>query len=304
MSPRPPSAFVIGITTFDEQGKLDENAYRVHCRRMAAAGVGFYAGGSSPGEQYSMTPGEGERILQIAVEELKGKVPVRAMGVEPRNAKQMLEFLEIAGASGVEATQIYSLDLGHGNKPTDGEMEKYFRTCLEATVIPAVLSSHQSMGYFVPAEMMKRLTDDYPHLVGIHATSPDIGYLVKILELLPDRVSVHVGGEMHAITALAMGASGFLSSQGNIAPKLCQSVINYWQAGDYPRAFEAYHRINRLLFRPVSGGAAVRWTKATLKVLGLPGMHLRDPQIPVNEAETATIAKHLEKLDIRRIEGL
>ena len=63
---------------------MDEVALRGHLRRMAAAGIGVYLGGGGSGEGYVLSPDETRRLLQIGVEELQGKVPVRAMGVEPR----------------------------------------------------------------------------------------------------------------------------------------------------------------------------------------------------------------------------
>ena len=86
------STFVCSITPFARDGSLDEAAARAHFRRMADAGIGVYAGGSSPGEQYALTPDEVERLLRAAVAECKGRVPVRAMGVEPRHARAMREF--------------------------------------------------------------------------------------------------------------------------------------------------------------------------------------------------------------------
>ena len=50
---------------------------------MAAAGIGVYLGGGGSGEGYVLSADEARRLLQIGVEELKGKVPVRAMGVDP-----------------------------------------------------------------------------------------------------------------------------------------------------------------------------------------------------------------------------
>ena len=81
-----PSTFVISITPFDAAGNLDEGAFRSHLQRLAASGIGVYVGGSGSGEGYTLTGQESRRLLEIAVEELKGKVPVRAMGVEPRLA--------------------------------------------------------------------------------------------------------------------------------------------------------------------------------------------------------------------------
>ena len=114
------STFVISITPFTEDGAVDEVALRGHLRRMAAAGIGVYLGGGGSGEGYVLSPDETRRLLQIGVEELQGKVPVRAMGVEPRTSLDMIEYLEMVSGIGVDAAQIYSLDQGHGHRPTAG----------------------------------------------------------------------------------------------------------------------------------------------------------------------------------------
>ena len=78
------SAIVISITPFDGAGRLDEGALRRQLGRLRDAGVSVYVAGSGSGEGYALAPEERDRVLAIAVEELKGKVPVRAMGCEPR----------------------------------------------------------------------------------------------------------------------------------------------------------------------------------------------------------------------------
>jgi len=117
------SSFCCSVTCFDKDGKLDDDANRAHFARVADAGLGIYIGGSSPGEGYSLSAQEVDRLLRIAVEAAGGKVPVRAMGVEPRHAEQMREFLGLAARTGVEAVQIYSLDVGHGWKPGAKELD-------------------------------------------------------------------------------------------------------------------------------------------------------------------------------------
>src|ERR1700749_4571559 len=115
MPPFPPPAqrnaavFTISITPFDKNGRFDEEAFRGHMRRFAAAGMGTYVGGGGSGEGYTLADAEMKRVVEIAVEELKGKVPVRAMGKEPRTAKEMIDFSLMAKDAGVDAIQIYSL---------------------------------------------------------------------------------------------------------------------------------------------------------------------------------------------------
>lgn len=66
------SVITISITPFDAAGQLDEAAFRQHIRRLRDGGVSVFVGGSGSGEGYTLTPEENDRILAIAVEELKG----------------------------------------------------------------------------------------------------------------------------------------------------------------------------------------------------------------------------------------
>ena len=126
----PASTFVISITPFTEDGAFDEDAFRAHLRRMAAGGVGVYVGGGGSGEGYTLNDAETHRVVEVAVEELRGKVPVRAMGVEPRLAADMIRYIQMADAVGVDACQVYSLDQGHGHRPNEAEIEAYFTDIL------------------------------------------------------------------------------------------------------------------------------------------------------------------------------
>src|SRR6266542_3384913 len=107
------SVVVICITPFDDQGSLDERAFRRQLGRLREAGVSVYVAGSGSSEAYTYTAEERDRVLAIAVEELKGKVQVRAMGCEPRQAREMVDFMHAAERAKVDAAQIFSLEIGH-----------------------------------------------------------------------------------------------------------------------------------------------------------------------------------------------
>lgn len=296
---RAPSTFCCSITPFDASGALDEAALRRHLRRLREAGVGVYLAGSSPGEGYALSHAEVERSLRIGVEELAGRVPVRAMGVEPRRAAEMLEFAKRAAGTGIDAIQIYSLDMGHGGKPTPDTLERYFRNCLEAIALPCVVSSHHFVGYTLPVEFMDALVRDYPQLIGFNVTSPEIPYLSRVCQALAGRVEIHVGGPMHALTVLAMGGNGFLSTEANTAPRLCQSLIEDHAAGRFAAAQQAYARILQLMAGTAEvPGMSVRYVKACLAALGFSGTNTRDPHLAITAEETARVAKLLASLGI------
>src|SRR3954462_8588460 len=106
------SVVVITLTPFDEQGGLDEAAYRTQLRRLRDAGVSVYVAGSGTSEHYTFTPDELDPVLEISVEELKGKVPFRAMGCEPRLPREMITCMKYAERAKVDAAQIFSMEIG------------------------------------------------------------------------------------------------------------------------------------------------------------------------------------------------
>jgi 4-hydroxy-tetrahydrodipicolinate synthase len=297
------STYVISLTPFTADEQLDEGALRGHLRRLRASGIGVYLGGSGSGEGYTLQPEEVRRVLEIGVEELSGRVPVRAMGVEPRSAAQMIELGALAAEVGVDALQVYSLDQGHGNQPRRDELERYLADVLDAVALPVVLSSHQAAGYFLPVELIGRLLDRHDSIIGVNTTNPDLTYLVRVLDAVAGRAEVHVGGPMHALSCLALGGQGYLSSEGNLAPRLCVSVVDAYGRGDLAASHAAYARVMHLFTetRRLGGIAA---TKAALDLLGLPVGMPRRPRLPVPDAAKAEIAAMLETLDIRATEGL
>jgi 4-hydroxy-tetrahydrodipicolinate synthase len=301
-SRRSTSAFVISITPFDRDGRLDETALREHLRRMSAAGIGVYVGGGGSGEGFTLSDDEAARVLEIGVEELKGKVPIRSMGVEPRTARQMVEFALMAKSAGVDATQVYSLDQGHGHRPTTGEIETYFSDILTAVDLPVVVSSHQSVGYAIPVEMIADLVKTFDQIIGINCSQPDLAYLASIIDAVGDRVDIHVGGPMQTLTALSLGAQGFLTSEANLAPRLCMSVLSQYEAGNAAAMTGAFGKLVRLS-QALYGHGGIRATKAVLNDLGLPGGYPRKPQLPISSRTLDEVREAVDRLGVAAVEG-
>ena len=82
--------------------------------------------------------------------------------------------------------------------------------------------------------------------MGINCSTGDVRYLIELIDTVGDRVEIHVGGPFQALPALSLGATGYLSSEGNLPPKLCVSVIDSFTKGDLAGAFDSYRRVTRL----------------------------------------------------------
>ena len=302
-SPRPGDAgcFVISITPFGADGAFDEEAVRAHLRRLGDAGIGVYLGGGGSGEGYVLSGDETRRLLEIGAEELRGRVPVRAMGVEPRVAEDMVALVEMAEQAGMEAAQVYSLDPGHGHRPSEKEIFRYFEDVLSAVRLPVVLSTHQSVGYQVPVPMLEDFVSRYPNLIGVNSSHQDLRYLAAIVDAVGDRVTVHVGGPQQALTAWALGATGYLCSEGNLAPRLCVEVVEAYKRGDAHALADSFGKVVRLSVA-LYGAGGIRATKAVLGAFGLPGGVPRKPQLPVDPDVVSGLVTLVEELGVPAVE--
>ena len=293
------SAIVISLTPFDERGQLDEAALRRHLGRLRDAGVSVYVAGSGSGEAYAYTKEELDRVLAIAVEELKGKVPVRAMGCEPRLVGEMVEFMRHAERARVDAAQIFSLEIGHGSKPTVAEMDKYYSTVIESTALPVYLSSHRAAGYFLPLDLVERLVNRYPSIAGIAYSGTDITYLAELIARVGARIEVHSAGPANALSVLGLGGNGFMGGEGNFAPTLFAAVISAWQAKDLDRLRESFGKLMALTaISNRYGGSSMRAMKPLMNAFGLPGGTLRPPRLAVSAADLDEVVQAVLRLNI------
>ena len=296
------STFVISITPFDADGRFDEAAFRSHLDRMADAGVGVYLGGGGSGEGFTLSLAESRRVLEVGVDQLAGRVPVRAMGIEPRTAQEMTDYLSMATDAGVDAAQVYSLDPGHGHRPSPAEVEAYLGEVLANTALPCVVSSHMSVGYRLSPSMLQSMASQFDHLIGVNCSHPDLAPLISLVETVGDRLEIHVGGPAQALSALALGATGFLSSEGNLAPKTCAAVIEGARTKNFDMsttAFSQIARLSSLLYR--LGG--IRATKGVMRSLELPAGFVRSPQIDADQTAITTVLEFLYISGIASTEG-
>ncbi len=295
------TAYVMSITPFANDGALDEQAYRAHLRRLAAGGVGVYVAGSASGEGFALTPAERERVFALSIAELKGKVPVRAMGCEVRHLDETFDYLRETETHAFDAVHIFAPEMGHAFKPTLVELETYYAAAIAATKHRVVLSSYQALGFDLPVVLIERLVERFPQIVGFFYGGPDVRYLSSVIARLGSRIEIHCAGPYNALTTLALGGTGFMGHEGNLSPQLAASVITAFENGDLDtlqRAFSTLMAVHTLHYRH---GGPVRAMKPLLNALGLPGGTLRLPRMAIGQEQLdevlrATLAMRIPEL--------
>ena len=272
---RPYHAVTCTVTPFDEEGRLDEAGIEHLMGRIAGAGVGVAVGTASPGEGFALSLDETARLFEITARVVAGRVPVCAMGVEPRNAGQLRPIVRLAEQAGLDVMQLYTVDPGHAMKLTDGELERYFCTLLDEMTIKAAISTHAYNG-LVPLGVLAKLVDRYPNISAIHCTS-EVNYLAQVLDLVDGRCEVLVGGPMQALSTVALGGQGFLCSEGNLVPILCGQVQDAVRSGRLDTAGGLYRQLIGVFSLNIWPGGTVRFLKTAMRILGIPGGTPRAP---------------------------
>src|SRR5437016_8322340 len=122
------------VTPFTKSGAVDEAAVRRLGRRQVDGGVHFVAPCGTTGENPTLTDDERLRIVEILVDEVKGRVPILA-GAGGYDTKEVIHLageMEKRGVSGLLSVTPYY------NKPTQEGLYQHYRAIAESTPLPIV----------------------------------------------------------------------------------------------------------------------------------------------------------------------
>jgi len=125
------------VTPFRRDQSLDEETLRKLVRRQIDAGIDFLVPCGTTGESPTLTRSEHLRVVEIAVEESGGKVPVLA-GAGGYNTHEVIELakeIEERAADGILSVTPYY------NKPTQEGLYRHYCAIASAIRLPIVVYS-------------------------------------------------------------------------------------------------------------------------------------------------------------------
>src|SRR5689334_5014538 len=125
------------VTPFRKDFSLDEQTLRQLVRRQIAQGINFLVPCGTTGESPTLTRKEHLRVVELTLEEAKGKVPVLA-GAGGYNTHEVIELakdLEKMGADGILSVTPYY------NKPTQEGLCLHYRAIASSVRLPIVVYS-------------------------------------------------------------------------------------------------------------------------------------------------------------------
>src|SRR5580765_1426457 len=144
------------VTPFRKDQSLDEDTLRKLVRRQIEAGINFLVPCGTTGESPTLTHAEHLRVVEITLEEAKGKVPVLAGagGYNTAEVVAVAKALHKMGADGLLSVTPYY------NKPTPDGLIQHYRAIASSVPLPIVVYSIQGRtGINVEPATLKRLAE-------------------------------------------------------------------------------------------------------------------------------------------------
>jgi 4-hydroxy-tetrahydrodipicolinate synthase len=272
------------VTPFRKDQSLDEETLRKLVRRQIQAGINFLVPCGTTGESPTLTHKEHLRVVEITLDEAKGKVPVLA-GAGGYNTTDVIELakeLKQMGADGILSVTPYY------NKPTQEGLVQHFKAIAQAVPLPIVVYSIQGRtGVNVEPATLKRLAE-IDNIVGVKEASGNIGQMATVIDYVPERFAVFSGDDAITIPLIALGGRGVISVVANEIPAEFSKLTKLALAGDFvgARAIQRqWFSLMEVNFCEVNPGPV----KAAMGMMGLLDPVFRLPMVPPGAASTAKI---------------
>lgn len=295
---KPEGVYPAMITPFDEEGRINESELRSLIDWLINEGVSGLFPLGSVGEFIHLTFEEKTKVMEIAVDQARGRVPV-VPGTAASCASNCIELTRKARDLGCHAAVIappYYF-------PINQEMieEHYEQVAYALPDFPIILYNIPLFATPLSYDVVKRLSR-IDNVVGMKDSSGSmvdmINYIDKV-RIIGEKLNILTGREEMLFSALAIGATGTMSATVGVVPEVMTAIYRAWFDGDVERAKELQFSI-LILIRTMWSLPFPLGFKAALEIRGF---NMGENKQPLSDAEQfnylkvkSRIHKNLRKL--------
>ena len=265
-------------------GRVDEAAYRVLIEWQIDEGSNGLVPCGTTGENATLTMDEHRRLIAIAVEVARGRVPVIA-GCGSNSTVHAIELTKAAKTAGADAALHVP---PYYNRPNQDGIYAHLAAVADLD-IPIILYNVPSRTITdISVETMGRLSR-LPNVVGAKDATGNLARVTAQRLACGDEFVQLSGNDDMALGFSAMGGVGCISVTANVAPRLCaefQAAIREGRHDDALALQDRLYPLHDAMFSDASPGPA-KYALSKVRP-GFP-TELRLPMTPPSEASKAEI---------------
>jgi 4-hydroxy-tetrahydrodipicolinate synthase len=281
------------VTPFTPTLILDEDGVRRLARRQIDEGVHFLVPCGTTGESPTLSEEERGRIVQICVEEARGRVPVLAGagGYDTREVIHAARQMERAGANGLLSVTPYY------NKPTPDGLIQHYKAIADSTSLPIIVYNVPGRtGCNVdPATLVKLAA--IPNVIGVKEASGNIQQMCEICRAVPSDFIVLSGDDAITLPLMAVGGRGVISVASNEVPREMSQMVEAAERGDFVAARTIHASLLPLMLINFVESNPIP-VKAAMAAMGLLEDAYRLPMVPARAESRTRIVNVLSDMGL------
>jgi 4-hydroxy-tetrahydrodipicolinate synthase len=227
------------VTPLTESGAVDEKALRRLVDFQVDGGVQGLVPVGTTGESPTLDGDECKRVIQVVVEQARGRVPVIA-GAGSNCTAEAVEYARDAKEVGASATLQVA---PYYNKPTANGFLGHFRAIADAVDLPLVVYNIASRtGKNIDNATMLELAQ-HRNITAVKEASGDLGQIMDLLATKPAGFDVLSGDDNLVFPIMALGGTGVISVASNIVPDRMAKLVGAARKGDWATARTLHYEL-------------------------------------------------------------
>ena len=282
-------SFVALVTPFKDDESLDETKLKELIEFQIDGGIHGIVPCGTTGESPSLSEEEHDRVIELTVETVNGRVPVIA-GTGSNSTTRTLRATEHAKAAGADAALIVT---PYYNKPNQQGLYAHYMKVADSVDIPIIIYNVPGRcGTDILSDTVARLAE-HPNIVGLKEATGELKRASEVVSMCPDDFVVLSGDDINTLPILSVGGKGVISVVANVDPADIAETCNAFKAGNIELARKLHYKTMQLavdLFIETNPIPA----KTALMLMGKLNGQLRLPLAPLTPANQETLRQTLE----------
>ena len=290
--------YVAMVTPFTPDKEIDEEGFRSNINYLIEKGVTGLVGAGTTGESATVSHEEHQRIIDILIDEVDGRVETIA-GTGSNATSEALSLTEYAYDAGADSALLIT---PYYNKPQQHGLIDHYTSIAEAVDIPLILYNVPSRtGINMDVETIVELAK----VDGIDAVKEASGSVDKVSDIyralthegLEDDFNILSGEDSLTLPLMAVGATGVISASANIDAKRMVLMVDSILNDDYTRAMELHYEMVELIRALFIESNPVP-VKTAMNLMGLPSGPLRQPLVEMKPENLEILKKALKDSEL------
>lgn len=236
------SGSLVAIVTPFRNAKLDERAFGDLIEWQIAHGTNGIVPCGTTGESATLAHDEHHRVVKLAVEVVRRRVPVIA-GTGSNSTEEAISLTRHAKEDGADGALLIT---PYYNKPTQEGLYRHYKAVAEAVDIPQILYNIPSRtGVNMLPSTVARLSA-LKNVVGIKEGSGSVQQASEIAQACGERLTVLSGDDALTLPMMAVGAKGVITVTANVMPGEMARLVESFLRGRIEESRQLHFKLSPL----------------------------------------------------------